>query len=169
MLLLVFMLCGCSARDVPELKPEHHKRIVTSGTYLADDNCWGGVSLHSEGVWIPVQIAVDEMKDFIRIGITSRTCEIQSIITFVKNSAPVPQNYLEESHAEKFPFVLSNFEKLSIAKKDVLTTGSTINVIYSPKVKFYEGYIMLGAKFKNKSTGKEFFNVTRIRLISITE
>ena len=158
------LLAACNSPAGTDFPPDRQKLLVTDDNYLKIEDCWGGFSLQEEGVWIPVEFAVDKKERFTKIGISSRTCELQSIVEFELEATKFPTYYPFERHADFFEFVVPNLRDPEglFGSSELQTSVSTLNVRYSDNVVFFDGYIMLGSPVMAPSGGREFFNVVEV-------
>lgn len=155
--------CGPPAGSA--LPSDREKQIVSGEDYLSETACWGGVKFGQEGVWIPVEFAVDKTEFFTKVGIVSRACKIETIDDFVNGAGgDISPYFASEWHAGFFTFVMNNVEddENLLGSSKLLTSGSTTHVRYSENVIFFDGYMMLGRPIKAPAGGGEFFNVVGV-------
>lgn len=165
--LLMLLLVSCDSPVGSSLASDREKQTVSGDIYLSEDICWGGIGVKQEGVWIPVELAVDKTENFTKIGIISRTCKIETVDEFVKEAGgDVPPHFVSEWQADFFPFVMpdvSDDDDL-LGSSRLLTPTSTTDFQYSEKVVFFDGYMMLGPPIKAPVGGGEFFNVVKVAI-----
>ncbi|MEL6239396.1 MAG: hypothetical protein AAFQ90_12510 [Pseudomonadota bacterium] len=157
--------CGNESRGT-KFPLDRQKLLVSDEDYLSDEECWGGIGLQENGVWIPVEFAVDETENFTKVGISSRTCELLSIVDFEREALLVPRYYPFERHADYFSFVFSDDLKDPeglFRSSRLLTSLSTVSVRYSDAVIFFDGHMKLGSVESLPGGGGTAFNVIEVK------
>lgn len=163
--LLILLLASCDSPIDSILEPDRGKQIILGDKYLSDEGCWGGVGVQREGAWIPVEFAVDKTKNFTKVGIISRTCEIETIDEFVNEAGgDVPPYFVSEWQADFFRFVMPNVTDHGdlFGSSRLLTPASTTDFRFSENVVFIDGYMILGPPIKAPIGGGEYFNVVKV-------
>lgn len=163
--LLLLTATGCSAPVGSAFPPDRQKHIVPIAEYLSDPDCWGGVGVENEGVWIPVEFVVDKGPHFTTVGVASRTCELVSVVDREREAGKVPTHWPFWRHAESFKFVMPQLNDNDglFGSGRVLGPASAPSVSYSDAAVFFDGYIMLGSPVQAEVGGPQFFNIVRVK------
>ncbi|MEL6878713.1 MAG: hypothetical protein AAGL68_11545 [Pseudomonadota bacterium] len=160
------LIAGCDAAIGTEFPPDRQKLLVSDENYLANKECWGGIGLEEKGVWIPVEFAVDETENFTKVGISSRTCELLSIVDIERDALQVPRFFPFERHADHFGFVFSadlqDHDNLFRSSR-LLSSLSTVSVRYSDAVVFFDGHIKLDPDVRLPAGGSTAYSVIEVK------
>lgn len=165
-LIALALVAGCDAPLGNAHPPDRQKLLVSDEDYLTNIECWGGIGLEKKGAWIPVEFAVDETENFTKVGISSRTCELVSIVEFELEARQFPPNYPFERHADHFGYVFSDHlrDHDSLFRSSrLLTSLSTVSVRYSDAVVFFDGYMKLGPDFRLPTSGRPAYSVIEVK------
>lgn len=165
LLLWANLAFGCAPIDGSEFPLDRQKWLVSEEEYQQDKKCWGGVGLAKQGLWVPVELAIERGSKFTKIGIASRTCELRSIVDFEIDATKVPDYWPFERHAERVRFVVLELDDPDgiFASDDLRTSASSVHVIYSDAVFFLDAQIMLGPPKKAMGGGPDLLNVVAVK------